>query len=129
MHLVIRTSIAMLNLVEMHWNKKGTHIIFIEKQPWSGLILYLDNWSFSGIDNANPTIVHCLKQTKNTSKTIVFVCNKSQHFHSGVNNTEGCLPQNFKILVPTPENTPINMWGTDKNLIVLRPFEHRFCKN
>ena len=35
----------------------------------------------------------------------------------------------LKILVPTPHNTHINMWGTDKNFFGPRSFEHRKRKN
>jgi hypothetical protein len=38
-------------------------------------------------------------------------------------------PQNFKILVPTPHITPMIMWGTEKNLKLLSPFEQRHRKN
>ena len=35
-------------------------------------------------------------------------------------------PRNFKIPVTAPHNTPIIMWGSDKNLKVLRLLKHKY---
>ena len=37
--------------------------------------------------------------------------------------------QNLKILVPTPYNTIVIMWGKDKNFQVFMMYELRNCKN
>ena len=36
---------------------------------------------------------------------------------------------NLEIIVPTPHNTPIIMWGTNKIFQVTKPFEHKYGKN